>query len=130
MTRGKKTRAGGTWSEARYFSFIRSNLRRAWSKYPVKYAAKKAVELPNDGRYDKRTKKMYPCSECGEIFKGSEVEVDHILPAGSLKTYQDLPGFVERLFCEIDNLRVVCKPCHKEITAKERKNAKAKNNNT
>lgn len=117
----KKTRCGGTWSESKYWGFVRSNLRRAWSKYPVKYAAKKAVEMENDGRFDQRTKKMYPCAICKGIFKGSEVQVDHINPAGSLRCSGDLEQFVENLFCEIDNLRVLCKDCHNEVTQEERK---------
>jgi hypothetical protein len=43
-------------------------------------------------------------------------EVDHIQPVGSLKCAEDLPQFVERLFCEIDNYRVLCIECHKKVT--------------
>ena len=46
----------------------------------------------------------------------SIVEVDHIEACGSLKGPEDLAGFVTRLFCEADNLRVLCRPCHKKIT--------------
>ena len=53
-----------------------------------------------------------------------EVEIDHIISCGSLKCYDDLPGFVERLFCEADNIRVVCKPCHKAHTKKSREDKK------
>ena len=109
----KKTRAGGQWTESRYFSFIRSNLRRAWMKYPVKW------QLLQDNRRvytgeDKRTKWEYRCEMCESWFKTKDIEVDHINSAGSLKCFDDLPGFCERLFCEIDNLQVLCKTCHKE----------------
>ena len=73
---------------------------------------------------DKRTKWEYTCADCNEWFKTKEVEVDHIVPAGSLKDYSDLAGFCERLFCEADNLRVLCKPCHKKRTDEERENKK------
>ena len=108
----EKARAGGTWTEARYWSFIRSALRMAWQKYPVKWQVKKAAARPSQLN-DKRTKFEYQCSECGGWFKGKETEVDHIEPAGELKSYEDLPRFVENLFCEADNLRVLCKKCHK-----------------
>jgi 5-methylcytosine-specific restriction endonuclease McrA len=38
-----------------------------------------------------------------------------------LKCYDDLPSFVSNLFCEADNLQVLCKSCHKTKTAEERK---------
>lgn len=123
MVRGVKNRAGGTWTESRYFAFIRSNLRRAWSKYPVKFKVLNDAKRPYEGD-DKRTKWEYQCSVCEGWFKSKEIEVDHINPAGSLKTYEDLAGFCERLFCEEDNLRVVCKGCHAKITAEERERKK------
>ena len=33
--------------------------------------------------------------------------------------YDDLPKFVETLFCEQDNLQVLCKTCHDEKTKLE-----------
>lgn len=115
-----KTRAGETWTESRYWTFIRSALRQAWSKYPVKYQVLNDNRRPFTGT-DKRTKWEYQCAECKEWFKSKEVQVDHIESAGSLKSYEDLPDFVRRLFCEADNLQVMCKPCHKTKTQEERK---------
>jgi hypothetical protein len=37
-----------------------------------------------------------------------------------LNCAQDLPGFVERLFCEQDNLQVLCVSCHDKKTLKEK----------
>ena len=55
------------------------------------------------------------------------VEVNHMIPLGSLKTYEDLPGFCERLFVEdISKLEVLCKECHKGETAKQREERSAK----
>lgn len=106
-----KPRNGGTWSEARYFGFIRSSLRSAFTKWGPKHAAKKLAKVAYN---------QYECFECGSIFASKEVEVDHIVPAGSLKTFEDLPGFVERMFCEADGFQVLCKPCHKVKTNAER----------
>ncbi len=111
------------WTRSRYFSFIRSGLRRLWSKYPVKYQALQDARKPYDGE-DKRTKWLYQCNICKEHFKGKEVEVDHLIPAGSLKDYSDLAGFVERLFCSKEDLQVLCKPCHKQLTKQQREASK------
>ena len=119
--RGVKTRAGKTWTEARYFQFIRTALRKAFSRYPVKYAVLNDAKRTVTG---KRHKYEYKCCECKGWFKSTEVQVDHIIPCGSLKTFDDLPRFVSTLFCESDNLQVICKPCHKAKTAEERANAK------
>ena len=112
-----RTRAGETWTEARYWQFIRSLLRQGFNRYPPKFQAKKSAERTVK---NKRHKYEYQCAECSGWFKGNEVQVDHIEPAGSLKTYRDLPGFVKRLFCEADNLQVMCKTCHKTKTMEER----------
>lgn len=52
----------------------------------------------------------------------AKVEKDHIVPCGSLKSYEDLPGFVERLFAPVTGYRILCKPCHKIITKEARAN--------
>jgi hypothetical protein len=116
----KRERAGGTWTESRYWTFIRSALRQAWSKYPVRYQVLNDARRPYKGA-DKRTKWEYQCKCCTKWYKSKEVQVDHIQSAGSLKCYEDLPAFVQRLFCEADNLQVLCKECHKVKTQEERK---------
>jgi hypothetical protein len=115
-----RTRANGTMTEAGYWGFIRGGLRQKWSRYPVRYHAMANASRKYKGT-DKRRKQEYQCAKCKGWYMGKEVEVDHIIPCGSLKSYADLPGFVERLFCEIDGVRVVCKPCHLKITAAARK---------
>ena len=118
--RGEKTHCGNTWSTARYFTFIRSGLRKMWSRYPVRYQVLNDARRPYKGT-DKRTKWEYQCNCCKKWFKAKDVQVDHIVSAGSLKCYEDLPAFVQRLFCEADNLQVLCKECHHVKTQEERK---------
>ena len=116
-----KGRAGGRWTEGRYWSFVRSALRRAAMKWPVKqdvlHAARRSKKKGTPGRH----RFEYQCNECTKWFKGSEVQVDHIIPAGSLTCPEHLPEFVERLFCEEDGLQVLCKKCHHIKTQEERK---------
>jgi hypothetical protein len=61
---------------------------------------------------NKRLKFEYQCATCKAWRPGKDVEVDHIVPCGSLKSFDDLRGFTERLFCEADQLRVLCATCH------------------
>lgn len=113
MPKTKKTRNNGQWSESRFWSFVRAGLRKQSMKWPPKNEAKKAARRPSKLE-DKRTKWEYQCAMCKKWFKGSETQVDHIEECGSLKCAEDLPKFVTTLFCEIDNLQVLCKPCHKK----------------
>lgn len=114
-----KTRNHGTMTESAFWSFIRSGLRqksRFWK--PVlacKAAAKRVYRGPN-----KRQKFEYLCASCGKWYQEKKINVDHIIPAGSLNCAADLPGFVERLFCEVDNLQVLCETCHNFKTKNEK----------
>ena len=114
-----KPRNAGTMSESAFWSFIRSGLRqksRFWKPITqCKLAARRPYKGPN-----KRQKFEYLCNVCNKWFPEKKINIDHIHPAGSLRCAQDLPGFVERLFCEIDNLQCICESCHNVKTQNEK----------
>lgn len=116
-----RTRNNETMTESAFWGSIRSALRQKsrWWKpaAEAKLRARKAYKGPN-----KRRKWEYKCAKCKKYFMEKEINVDHIVPAGTLRCYDDLPGFVERLFCEVDGLQVLCNPCHDKKTQQERKN--------
>jgi 5-methylcytosine-specific restriction endonuclease McrA len=120
-----KTRNAGTMSEAAFWSFIRSALRqksRWWKPIAVcKMNARRLYKGTN-----KRQKYEYQCNKCKKWYAEKEINVDHIIPAGSLNCADDLPQFVERLFCEKDNLQVLCTGCHDKKTLKEKQLKKKK----
>ena len=109
------------WTTAKFWSFVRSGLRAKWTRWPPKYEilAEAKRNVPKNKKV--RHRYEYQCASCKKFFPQKHVEVDHIEPVGSLRCYDDLPAFVERLFVSKDKLRVVCKPCHKTITAEGRK---------
>lgn len=124
VTRSNKTPpfpAYPDWTTSKFWGFIRSGLRSKFTRWPPKYEALLAARRNVGAKKTSRQKYEYKCAECKKWFKGKEVEVDHIVPAGSLKCGDDLAGFVERVFCGKDKLQVLCKPCHKAKTAEERK---------
>jgi len=119
-SRVPKTRNSGTMTESAFWSFIRSALRQKsrWWK-PItecKMKARRPYKGPN-----KRQKFEYLCNSCKTWFPDKQINVDHIVGAGSLNCGQDLPGFVDRLFCEQDNLQVLCTTCHDHKTKLEKK---------
>ncbi len=117
--RVERTRNGGTETQSQHIGKLRSalrNLSRWWK--PFAMALKAASVTHHIGR---RKRVLYLCAECDKLFDRKQVEVNHKLPLGSLKTYEDLPGFCERLFVEdLSLLEVLCKECHKEETAMQR----------
>lgn len=122
MKRGKspKTRNAGTMTEAAFFSWLRSGLRRHFRYWKPIQQARIAARRKYEGE-NKRRKWIYICNHCNREFMGSEVQVDHIIPAGSLRSLDDIKGFVERLASEDpNNYQVLCKECHKKKTKKDR----------
>lgn len=119
--RVERTRASGEWSEAQFWSFIRSGLRQLSRRWPplVRHVY---LQSRRDYRGDnKRQKHEYQCSACGDWFMRKNIQADHIAECGSLKSFADLPGFVERLLCEVEGLRLLCETCHQERTNEERR---------
>lgn len=118
-----KPRNAGTLTESAFWSFIRSTLRRrtiVWKPIAqCKLNAKREYTGPN-----KRQKFEYLCNGCKRCFPEKSIAVDHIIPAGSLQSARDLPEFVEKLFCEVEYLQVLCSTCHDAKTIKDRNNIK------
>lgn len=112
--------AGGTWTKAKFFGFLRSALRLASRKWPPRSSVKNEARRPYVGP-NKRQKWEYHCQGCGMWLAGNKVEVDHVRPCGKLSNYDDLPDFVRRLFCEAQELRVLCESCHQNLTRCQKK---------
>jgi 5-methylcytosine-specific restriction endonuclease McrA len=114
-----KVRNGGTLTESGFWSFIRSALRQKSRWWKPISQAKANVKRPYKGPL-KRQKFEYQCNQCKKWYADKNVNVDHKIPAGSLNCAEDLPGFVERLFCEVEHLQVLCTQCHNIKTQNEK----------
>ena len=103
-------------------NLIKGAIRRLFSRSSLcreilEGAVHKTARGPRGG-------KQYICAKCKKWFANKEVQVDHIEPVMRYdETIQDLDynTVVMRIFCDEDNLQVLCKPCHKIKTALERK---------
>ena len=117
-----KTRASGTLTEAGYKGKIKSLLRRGsrfWKPSTVckALARRPRQENPETGRLCWFSE----CAKCGEGFPEKLTQVDHISPVVDPTIgFNGWDDFIERLFCEVDNLQVLCKPCHQIKTNEEK----------
>ena len=123
-----KKRNGGEWTEARFKSFVTSALRAASRRWPPKYKALKEAFVGR--KVNAKTGKLamhYKCVECKKLYVAADVQVDHIEPVvDPKKGFTTWDNFINRIFCEIENLQVMCKPCHKVKTDSEKLERKKK----
>jgi hypothetical protein len=90
---------------------IRSALRQKSRWFlPIKNC-KERQKVAYEGT-NKRRKWLYKCEGCGDLFDSKDVNVHHVIECGELKSFEDLPGFVKRLFCDSKDLKLVCSKCH------------------
>lgn len=105
-----------------------SALRAGSRKWPPRYET--LAEAKTEKKTNKKTGRLaqhYKCASCGEEFAGKDVAVDHIDPVvDPEKGFEDWNTFIERLYCDKDNLQVLCKTCHDLKSKNERKKCESK----
>ncbi len=110
------------WTDARIRSFIVSVLRSGTRRWPPKYEC--LASAKTEKKINKKTGRLaqhYLCAICNLDFPATQVQVDHIKPVvDPKKGFKDWNTFIKNLFCEVKNLQVVCKPCHKIKSKRER----------
>jgi 5-methylcytosine-specific restriction endonuclease McrA len=119
----------GEWTVARFNSFVKSALRSASQRWPVKYKVlSEAFVGQKTNEKSGRLAKHFKCNSCKEDFPAKDVQVDHIKPIiDPVVGFSSWDDVVYNMFCERDNLQVLCKTCHNVKTKQEkeeRKNAK------
>lgn len=116
VVKKEKTRASATMTEAQFISFVKGHLRRAsrWWK-PISDTIKDA----------RVAKGVYLCNGCKQhvtksvVIDGkrtNNIFCDHVDPIVSVEDgFTSWDNFVENLFCESQNLQVLCKSCHEGV---------------
>ena len=114
---------GGKWTPAKFKAWVIGILRRAMVRWePKRDALDEACVGQKVNKRTGRLAKHYCCADCGGVFVLRDVQVDHIEPVVDPEVgFVDWETFVDRMFCETDNLQVLCKPCHKDKTKAEGK---------
>lgn len=119
-----KPRNNGQWTEARYRGFIRSALRKAWTRWNPNHEAKRTARIER-GVYMcagyERDAHPTPASIRVDGKRKNNVFTDHIDPIGTHRTWDET---IARMFVEVDQLQVLCKECHDSKTKDERATAR------
>lgn len=128
-TRGELVKCNGAWTQAKFNSFIKNNLRSATRKWgPIHQCTKNA----------RVARGLYECAECkehvpatiikeGERKRSKNIFVDHIVPiVDPAVGFVSWDSVIERMFCDSDNLQILCLNCHKTKSQEEIDTAKAR----
>lgn len=127
---GPKTRCSGQWTEARFNSFIKSLLRSGTRRWAPIQEVKKEARVARG---------LYECKECKQHVaptyrdgknRKQNIFVDHIIPIVDPATgFTNWDDCIQRMFCEKDNLQLLCKDCHDVKSEKEKEIAKKRRSN-
>jgi len=90
------------------------DLSRQWPRKGVAQA--KARVKVESGEFYKNGNPIiltkYKCAICGGLFDKEEVDVDHIQAVVGLDGFTNWDDYINNLFCDSDNLQILCKADH------------------
>lgn len=128
--KGELTRCSGRWTEAQFNSFITRQLRQATRKWAPIGDCKKNARVARG---------LYLCADCKQHVpptvkdgrkRVTNIFVDHIDPiVDPSKGFEGWDKYVNRMFCEEDNLQLLCGECHDRKTLAERAIAQERRRN-
>ena len=120
--KSEATRCDGKWTEAKFRSFVKSQLRKGSMKWPPKNEVLKKARLDRG---------VYLCNVCQLNIPASvkvgqkrvkNVYVDHVAPIVDPEFgFTSWDEFIHALYCDSTNLQVMCLDCHSKKTAEERR---------
>ena len=107
-------------SERQMVGIIRSSIRKSWMQNPVRLLKLEMTRIP-DMDESTRTKWLWECCSCKDRFKGGSVQTDHIKGEHVLKTLNDVEPYARSILdVTLDDLQIMCIPCHETKTYAER----------
>ena len=115
----KKLDADGKPQEKHVLSVVRGAIRTAWMKSDVKLAYLYMNTIP-DMDDKTRTKWLVKCEMCGELFKLTDVEVDHRNGNHSFTKVEHFESYFNNiLMVGFDDLQILCRDDHLAKTLSE-----------
>lgn len=122
----------GNWTQGRFNTFIKGVLRTGTRKWAPKYECINAAKRGK--RVNSKTGRVaehYECASCEKLFPLKDVAVDHIEPVVPVTGFVSWDDVIHKMYCNSDNLQVLCSDCHKLKSKEEAAQRKLhkKNNN-
>lgn len=110
------------WTDAKFKGWIISLLRRGTMRWPPRTEClNKAKTTKKINPKTKRLAQHFKCKACKKDFPAKEVVVDHIEPVVDIKKgFENFDTYIERMYCSVKNLQVLCKDCHEEKSRGEK----------
>ena len=126
-----KPRCGGEWSEAKFITFVKNQLRGATWKWPPISQVLKEARISKGVYFCKGCNCNVPSTLVVNSKRVKNVFVDHVSPIVDPSTgFNGWDQFINNLYCEKTNLQLLCGQCHDIKTAAERKLAVERRKNT
>lgn len=112
--------AGVPWkSEKEYLNWLRSAIRRVWSRHPVKVAYKQQRRYKAPIGRGGRLIWVSDCEMCGQQHKACEV--DHLEGGYGFKDWQSFTEWAKMiLWVTFDEIRELCPSCHGAVTLSQK----------
>jgi hypothetical protein len=111
----------GKGREAKIIGVVRSAIRSAWLKSDTKLAYLYMNTIP-DMDDSTRTKWLWKCEICGELFQLKDINVDHKWGNHPFTKLEDFPNYFKNiLMVGFDDLQILCKDgCHTQKSYAEK----------
>lgn len=99
------------------YEWLLPQLRDVYRTWPQKSVARDRAKVRVEiGRYkngNPEYKIKFKCYICEELFEKQDTQIDHVDSVVDPQVgFVDWNTYIDRLFCDADNLRCACKPCH------------------
>jgi 5-methylcytosine-specific restriction endonuclease McrA len=102
---------------------IKGAIRRVFARAELRQSVVDASRVEHSDVNRPRVKKWSLCASCEKIVPTYTVAVDHkdpVIPISTTFEQMSLDEVVDRMWCDIKNLQVLCESCHNEKTKAER----------
>jgi len=105
--------------EKAYFNWLRSSIRRVWTRHPIKIAYKQSRRYKAPVGRNNKDVWVSDCEMCGK--QSRDCEVDHIEGGYGFKDWQSFTEWSKMiLWVTFDDLRELCKDCHAAVTLSQK----------